>query len=67
MVIVYRPAKLHRLADLIPWNLFLGSLNVYKFGLRLLKLRYASGLPLVYRRRHLNAQSEDGSFHSLAS
>ncbi len=24
----YRPARLHRLADLIPWNLFLGSLKV---------------------------------------
>ena len=27
-----RPAKLHRLAESIPWNWFLGSLNVYKFG-----------------------------------
>jgi hypothetical protein len=24
----YRPARLHRLAELIPWNRFLGSLNV---------------------------------------
>ncbi len=24
----YRPARLHRLAELIPWNWFLGSLNV---------------------------------------
>jgi hypothetical protein len=24
---------LHRLAESIPWNRFLGSLNVYKFGL----------------------------------
>jgi len=23
----YRPARLHRLAELIPWNRFLGSLN----------------------------------------
>ncbi len=29
----YRPPKLHRLADLIPWNRFLGSLKVKKFGL----------------------------------
>ena len=31
----YRPAWLHRLAEFIPWNRFLGSLNVYKYGLRL--------------------------------
>ena len=30
----YRPAKLNRLAELIPWNQFLGSLNVKNFGLR---------------------------------
>jgi hypothetical protein len=24
----YRPARLHRLAELMPWNRFLGSLNV---------------------------------------
>ncbi len=29
----YRPARLHWLAELIPWNRFLGSLKVYKFGL----------------------------------
>jgi hypothetical protein len=28
-----RPARLHRLAESIPWNQFLGSLNVYTFGL----------------------------------
>ncbi len=28
----YRPDRLHRLAELIIWNRFLGSLNVYKFG-----------------------------------
>ncbi len=26
------PARLHRLAEWIPWNRFLGSSNVYKFG-----------------------------------
>jgi hypothetical protein len=30
----YRPARLHRLVESIPWNRFLSSLNVYKFGLR---------------------------------
>jgi hypothetical protein len=29
----YRPARLHRLAESIPLNRFLGSLNVYKYGL----------------------------------
>ncbi len=31
--LLYRPVRLHRLAESIPWNLFLGSLNVYKYGL----------------------------------
>ncbi len=31
----YRPARLHRLVELIPWNRFLGALEVKKFGLRL--------------------------------
>jgi hypothetical protein len=29
----YRPARLHKPAELIPWNRFLGSLKVKKFGL----------------------------------
>jgi hypothetical protein len=29
----YRPDKLHRLAKPIPRNRFLGSINVYKYGL----------------------------------
>ncbi len=33
--LLYRLARLHRLAELIPRNRFLGSLNVYKYGLRL--------------------------------
>jgi hypothetical protein len=31
--LTYRSARLHCLAESIPWNQFLGSLNVYKFGL----------------------------------
>jgi hypothetical protein len=31
----YRPARLLRLAESIPWNRFLGSLKVKKFGLRI--------------------------------
>jgi hypothetical protein len=30
----YRPARLHSLAESIPRNRFLGSINVYKYGLR---------------------------------
>jgi hypothetical protein len=33
--LLYRLARLHRLAEMIPLNRFLGSLNVYKYGLRL--------------------------------
>ncbi len=33
IVLSYRPAKLHKLAESIPWIRFLGSLNVYKFVL----------------------------------
>jgi hypothetical protein len=29
----YRPARLHRLAELIPWNRFQGFINVEKYGL----------------------------------
>jgi hypothetical protein len=29
----YRPVRLQSLAELVPWNRFLGSLKVYKFGL----------------------------------
>ncbi len=32
----YRPARLHRLAEFVPGNRFLGSLKVYKFGLGIL-------------------------------
>jgi hypothetical protein len=34
----YRLARLHRLAESIPRNRFLGSINVYKYGLRLQRL-----------------------------
>jgi hypothetical protein len=27
-----QPARLHKLVESMPWNRFLGSLNVYKFG-----------------------------------
>ncbi len=31
----YRPARLHSLAELVPWIRFLGSLKVQKLGLRI--------------------------------
>ncbi len=29
----YRPTRLHSLVELVPWNRFMGSLKVWKFGL----------------------------------
>jgi len=44
--LTYRPARLHRLAESIPWNLFLSSLNVCKFGLcRVRRHRLAETIP----------------------
>ncbi len=34
----YQHSRLHSLADLVPWNRFLGSINVYNFGLRSARL-----------------------------
>jgi hypothetical protein len=31
----YRPARLHRLAEFIPWNQCRGPINMLKYGLRL--------------------------------
>ena len=31
--LLYRPARLHRLAESIPWNRFLGSIKVKKYRL----------------------------------
>ncbi len=36
----YRPARLHRLAELIPWNRLQNSLIVYKFGFWNLRIMY---------------------------
>jgi hypothetical protein len=43
----YRPARLHSLAELVPWNRFLGSWKVYKFGLS----------PLTPNARYSNTSS----------
>ncbi len=44
----YRPTRLHRLAEFIPWSQFLGSINVYKYGLR---ITGSLGLELVWREK----------------
>jgi hypothetical protein len=36
--LAYRPARLHRMAESIPRNRFLGSINVYIYGLRNLRI-----------------------------
>ncbi len=45
----YRAARLHRLAESIPWNGFLGSLNVYNLGL------WFSLFCLIKRESHKNS------------
>jgi hypothetical protein len=46
----YRPARLHRLAEFIPWNRFLGSINVSKYGLLICQAVALSmhGMNLLY-------------------
>jgi hypothetical protein len=53
IVLLYRPARLHKLAALIPWNRFLGSLKVKKFGLGVERSK-GRGLCPVSRRVHNN-------------
>jgi hypothetical protein len=36
--LLYRPARLHRLAEFIPWNRFRGPIHVQKYQLRVLKI-----------------------------
>jgi hypothetical protein len=67
----YRPARLHRLAELIPWNRFFGSFKVKKFGLRVLSLSLQSsvlGLPHPLTRRQVCSPLLwlRGGTHSLA-
>jgi hypothetical protein len=48
----YRPDRLHRLADSIPCNRFLGFLNVYEFGFKMLYLPPCLGIT-VYDHDHV--------------
>ncbi len=52
----YRPARLHRLAELIPWNRFRGSLKVKKFRLCFIPYPGGKGVPpgVLGQDRRLN-------------
>ncbi len=53
----YRPARLHRLAELIPWNRFLCSLKVKKYRLRPPRLHWlAESIPGLLKSLKLPAQ-----------
>jgi hypothetical protein len=52
----YRPAMLHRLTEVIPWNLFLGFMNIEKYGLLLDRL--AESIPWnQFLSRNLKSRS----------
>jgi hypothetical protein len=36
----YQPARLHRLAEFIPWNQFRGPINIEKYGLWIVVIIY---------------------------
>jgi hypothetical protein len=44
----YRPARLHRLAEWINRNRFLGPINVYKYGLRNRQATWAGGIDWLH-------------------
>jgi hypothetical protein len=58
----YWPARLHRLAEFIPWNRFLGSINVYKYG-----LRTSPGLHVHAPREDVCRAAAAGRCNSLAA
>jgi hypothetical protein len=41
--LLYRPARLHRLAEFIPWNRFRGPIHVQKYQLRFLSDLHPKG------------------------
>jgi hypothetical protein len=50
--LLYRPAKLHRLAEFIPWNQFRGPIHVQKY-----QLRTVATLALKARRSNHSART----------
>ncbi len=59
----YRPARLHRLAKSIPQNRFLGSINIYKYGLWKLRSNNVS----CQQQRRLRRSSLPGRPHPQPS
>ncbi len=55
--LTYRSTRLHMLAESVPWNRFLGSLNVYKYGLR---NAVSSGGVAGYRERLARPRGKTG-------
>ncbi len=60
----YRPARLHRLAEYIPWNRFLGSLKVSKYSLRSwrkkrMKIREIDTAECDHRYRYLDRKGHE--------
>ncbi len=67
----YRPVRLHWLAESIPWNRFLGSWNVYKFGLKLRQLGFwdmvnlCAECSLGFALNEMKSHWEQKSVHNL--
>jgi hypothetical protein len=52
--LLYRPARLHRLAEFIPWNRFRGPIHVQKYQLRVVLPRWES-IPGLLKGLHIRA------------
>ena len=58
----YWPARLHRLAEFIPRNQFLSSLNVYKYGLSATLASGIGSLELILQLHKMKGEDEDNFF-----
>ncbi len=56
--LTYRPGRLHRLAESSPWNRFLGSLNVWNYGLCDLNTARATTILHVHLKHQLLLKGE---------
>ncbi len=64
--LTFRPDRLFRLVEFIPWNRFLGSINVYKYGLwiqNFIPTSVYTGYPAVGR----SSNHRVGHLHLLGS
>jgi hypothetical protein len=57
--LTYRPARLHRLAESVSWNRFLGSLNINKFGLCMLASAWRVGSQDIFSIIHSTVSFTD--------